>query len=74
MIVFLVPLFIPSPHSSIQIQAHLMQANYFRAPTNLDGFRGGDQGIAQLNNEQAAANGDQTGAGGCGSTRGSAGT
>ena len=41
-----------------------MQANYFRAPTNLDGFRGGDQGIAQLNNEQAAANGDQTGAGG----------
>ena len=45
------------------IQAHLMQANYFRAPTNLSAFRAGDAGLAQLNNEQAASNPDQTGGG-----------
>lgn len=33
------------------IQAHLMQANYYRDPTHIEEFRSGDVGLAQLNNE-----------------------
>ena len=46
----------------------LFSSSYFpsraqRAPMNLDGFRGGDHGLAQLNNEAAANNADQRGSG-----------
>jgi len=33
------------------VQNHLMQANYYRDPTHMDGYRAGNQGLAQLNNE-----------------------
>lgn len=35
------------------IQAHLMQANYYRDPTHMTEYREGDVGLAELNNEVA---------------------